>query len=641
MKDMRLFLKQANIFIINNPNSNADILMNMFSSNGYNTRSFLDFHLALEASKEYIPDIFLISITGEKVNGFEVCRRIKTIENFKYIPIIFVNFKSEIIDRDKIFEAGGCDYLTFPFNEKEVISKVDTYLKLRFMENELKINRKVDNNKEEKIEKLKRELNQIKVLEIELKKELDEYKSNYEEIIKINETIIKENKILEEKANIGHRQIQEITFELKEFNLMLEDEIVERNKTEEALKESERQFRYALEEAPLPIMLYTETGEVKKINRTWTDITGYIIEDIPTISKWADISDVFIEDFNNIDTEKLFNLQRRQNDGEYYIKTKNGLTRIWNFYSAYIGKLQDGHKLFMRVAIDITERKHIEELEKSVEEERKQLYEIKEYDRIKTEFFSNISHELRTPLNVIFSALQMHELKLRDYYLQDSNFYKYTKIMKQNCYRLLRLVNNIIDITKIDSGYFDMKETNIDIINLVENITLSVADYIENKGLSLIFDTDIEEKNITCDPEKIERIILNLLSNAVKFTSIGGKITVNIEDSHENICIRIKDTGRGIPEDKIDSIFKRFVQVDKSLTRDCEGSGIGLSLVKCLIELHNGTISVESELGKGTEFIINIPCRLSEAICEENLSCDSIGQNLIERINLEFSDIYK
>jgi PAS domain S-box len=350
------------------------------------------------------------------------------------------------------------------------------------------------NEAEEKVEKLKEELDKMKASEIELKRELDKYKSNYEEIKKINECLIKENEKLELKANREHMQIQEITLELKEFNLMLEEEIAERNKTEEALKESERQFRYALEEAPLPIMLYTETGEVKKINSTWTEFTGYTIGDISSISKWAEISDAFIGDLNNTNTDKLFNLQRRQNDGEYYIKTKDGLTRVWNFYSAYIGKLQDGHKLFMKVAIDITERKHMEELEKRVEEERKQLYEIKEYDRIKTEFFSNISHELRTPLNVIFSALQMHEFKLRDCFFQGSNFYKYTKIMKQNCYRLLRLVNNIIDITKIDSGYFDMNETNVDIINLVENITLSVADYIENKGLTLIFDTVTKKK---------------------------------------------------------------------------------------------------------------------------------------------------
>jgi signal transduction histidine kinase len=289
-----------------------------------------------------------------------------------------------------------------------------------------------------------------------------------------------------------------------------------------------------------------------------------------------------------------------------------------------------------------TERKRMKELEKSVEEERKNLYEIKEYDRIKTEFFSNISHELRTPLNVIFSALQMHEIKLKDYFsFRNNNVFKYTSIMKQNCYRLLRLVNNIIDVTKIDSGYFCMNESNVDIINLVENITLSVADYIESKGLFLIFDTDIEEKVMSCDPEKIERIILNLLSNAIKFTSIGGNIVVNIHDCNENICIKVKDTGRGIPADKIDSIFKRFVQVDKSLTRDCEGSGIGLSLVKCLIELHDGTISVESELNKGTEFIIHIPCRLGEETHKESVCCETIGKDLIERINIEFSDIYK
>jgi PAS domain S-box-containing protein len=540
-----------------------------------------------------------------------------------------------------IFEAGASDYLTFPFGERETISKIDTYLKLKFIENKLINKNEVKYYEGEKAEKLIKKLNLVKDSEIELQRELNKYKSDYDEIKKINKSLVIENNKLEDMANNGSRQIQEITSELKEFNLMLEEEIAERNRTEEALKESERQFRYALEEAPLPIMLYIETGEVKKINSTWTDFTGYTIEDISSISKWADKSEAFSEDLNSADTDKLFNLQRRQNDGEYYIKTKEGLTRVWNFYSAYIGKLQDGHKLFMRVAIDITERKHMEELEKRVEEERKQLYEIKEYDRIKTEFFSNISHELRTPLNVIFSALQMHEFKLRDCSLQDSNFYKYTKIMKQNCYRLLRLVNNIIDITKIDSGYFDMNETNIDIINLVENITLSVADYIENKGVSLIFDTLIEEKNITCDPEKIERIILNLLSNAVKFTPVGGTITVNMEECNESICIRIKDTGRGIPAAKKDSIFKRFVQVDKSLTRECEGSGIGLSLVKCLVELHDGTISVESKLGKGTEFIINIPCRLSEELWEDNICSESIGQNLIERINLEFSDIYK
>ena len=212
--------------------------------------------------------------------------------------------------------------------------------------------------------------------------------------------------------------------------------------------------------------------------------------------------------------------------------------------------------------------------------------------------------------------------------------------MKQNCYRLLRLISNLIDITKIDAGYFDINEINNDIINLIENITMSVADYIENKGLQLIFDTDVEEKIIACDPEKIERIILNLLSNAVKFTSSRGNIMVTIEDGIENICIRVKDTGKGIPAEKLNSIFERFVQVDKSLARDHEGSGIGLSIVKCLVELHGGTISVRSKEGYGTEFIIYIPCKLVDESHDDNVDDDALGKSYIEKINIEFSDIY-
>jgi len=281
--------------------------------------------------------------------------------------------------------------------------------------------------------------------------------------------------------------------------------------------------------------------------------------------------------------------------------------------------------------------------EKALKESEKQISYSKEYDKIKMEFFSNISHELRTPINVIFSALQMHEYKLKHCSYENAykDCFKYGNTMKQNCYRLLRLINNLIDITKIDTGYFDLNEININIISLIEDITLSVADYVENKGLSLIFDTYVEEKVIACDPEKMERIILNLLSNAVKFTSKGGNIMVNIEDGVESICIRVKDNGRGIPKEKLNSIFDRFVQVDKSFTRDHEGSGIGLSLVKALVELHGGTISAKSTEGYGTEFIISIPCKLLNETYDQIACCEELTKSCIEKINIEFSDIYK
>lgn len=292
---------------------------------------------------------------------------------------------------------------------------------------------------------------------------------------------------------------------------------------------------------------------------------------------------------------------------------------------------------------EIAQRKRAEEELLKAHEERRRLDDLMEHDRVKTEFFANISHELRTPINVIFSSLQLYESNLKGCLDRNiySNCHKYINIMKQNCYRLLRLTNNLIDITKIDVGYFEIYKTNVNIINLIEDITLSVADYIESKGLSIIFDTDIEEKIIACDPDKIERIILNLLSNAVKFTQPGGEIMVSIENGVENICIKVKDTGRGIPEEKLNLIFERFVQVDRSLTRDHEGSGIGLSIVKALVELHGGTIYVNSEIEHGTEIIIYLPCELVEKAKDLHQMSNSTEKNNVEKINIEFSDIYK
>ena len=182
--------------------------------------------------------------------------------------------------------------------------------------------------------------------------------------------------------------------------------------------------------------------------------------------------------------------------------------------------------------------------------------------------------------------------------------------MNQNSLRLLRLINNIIDTTKIEADYISLQLKNGDIVYVVEEISQSVAEYIKNHGITLIFDTDVEEKTIAFDEEKIERIMLNLLSNAVKFTKENGSILVNIYDKGDFIEISIKDTGIGIPKDKLEFIFQRFAQIDKSTSRQNEGSGIGLALVKSLVEMHDGEIHANSIEGKGSEFIITLPVRL-------------------------------
>ncbi len=265
---------------------------------------------------------------------------------------------------------------------------------------------------------------------------------------------------------------------------------------------------------------------------------------------------------------------------------------------------------------------------------------IEKQDHIRGEFFANISHELRTPLNMIFCTVQTIELYFKNG-INESNKEKinsYVKSTKQNCYRLIKLINNIIDITKIDSNYFALELGNNDIVKIVKDITFSTHDYIENIGIKLDFYTDLEKCIIVCDPDKIERIMLNLLSNAVKFTPKKGYIKVRIYENHESIFLSVKDTGIGISEDNLQLIFERFGQVDKSLSRNREGSGIGLSLVKSLVEMHNGKISVVSGLNKGSEFIVELP-KVSQKVTEKNFIANTYD-NKIELINIEFSDLY-
>lgn len=302
---------------------------------------------------------------------------------------------------------------------------------------------------------------------------------------------------------------------------------------------------------------------------------------------------------------------------------------------------------YNKILIDEINKRHELEMDAiknklKYEQEKGFLNEKIEYEKLRTEFFANLSHELRTPLNVIFSAQQILSLFIKDCFEEDKSekANKYLKIIKQNCYRLIRLIGNLIDITKIDVGNFNLELQNYDIVNLTENIALSVNEYIKDKKISLIFKSSIDERIIACDPDKIERMILNLLSNAVKFTPKNGEIFVNIHEKDDRVIISIKDTGIGIPKEKQNSIFERFVQVDKSTMRKNEGSGIGLSLVKSLAEMHGGIIRLESIESEGSKFTIELPIKVLD---DSNKYLDEIAitsHEKVERIDVEFSDIY-
>ncbi|MGH4140263.1 ATP-binding protein [Clostridium sp.] len=260
--------------------------------------------------------------------------------------------------------------------------------------------------------------------------------------------------------------------------------------------------------------------------------------------------------------------------------------------------------------------------------------------KMQEEFFINISHEIKTPLNVIFSTTQLFGLFIKDNSLieNEDKLEKYIKVITQNCNRQLKLVNNLVDLSKIESGFFKLHMSNENIVSVIEEVVQSVSEYVENKGLKIVFDTDIEEKIIACDSTNIERVMLNLISNAIKFSMPGDGIFVNIHDNIGNVEISVKDTGIGVEKDYFNVIFERFKQVDKSLSRNAEGSGIGLCLVKSIVELHGGKINLESEIGKGSKFTIELPSKIVTA--PYNSIEDKSIKSELQTINIEFSDIY-
>lgn len=257
-----------------------------------------------------------------------------------------------------------------------------------------------------------------------------------------------------------------------------------------------------------------------------------------------------------------------------------------------------------------------------------------EANKMKTHFIANISHELKTPINVIMSAVQLNKLKsIKTNNSSDDidNLY----IIDDNCNRLLRLINNIIDVQKSELNEAKLQKSCINVVELIENLVTSVVPYAESKNLNLVFDTDEEEIIMDVDINKIERIILNLLSNAIKYSKSYGEIRINLK-FEDVLYIIIEDDGIGIDESNINKIFDKFTQIDNSLCRKTEGSGIGLSIVKSFVELHNGSIFVDSKINEGTRFTIAIPINI-----ENNRDKIDINiEKLMKNIKMELSDIY-
>ena len=236
-----------------------------------------------------------------------------------------------------------------------------------------------------------------------------------------------------------------------------------------------------------------------------------------------------------------------------------------------------------------------------------QAQKLQELDRLKSRFFANISHEFRTPLLLILGPLQ--DTLDGAFGAVSEALRKQVAMMQRSGFRLLRLINQLLDLSKLESGNMRLHPCRANLMPFLRGIVLSFSSMAERKHIAFDLHAEQDRLDLYFDPDKLEKVFYNLLSNAFKFTPEHGTVHVHVAERREagTVEVSVRDTGRGVPPGDLPYIFDRFRQVDSLSTREDEGTGIGLALVRELVALHGGTIAAESAPGEGTTFIVHLP----------------------------------
>lgn len=382
--------------------------------------------------------------------------------------------------------------------------------------------------------------------------------------------------------------------------LMTSTDISARKQAETELQESEQRFRRAVLNAPLPIMIHDENGEIILISRAWTDLTGYSPEEMTTVSNWLEQANHELsQDIQDYLTQVNLN-KERVDPTQYDITTKAGERQIWEFSSSLLGIQPDGTRIIISMALDNTDRIKAQQAMQNAKE-------TAEYaSRAKSDFLANMSHELRTPLNAIIGFAEI----LRDELVGPVNDEQKDCIndIRVSGQHLLEMINDILDLSKIEAGKMSLQLEEFLILDAVEEVNAIINALAIKKNIELSL-TCPKNGTIEADRIKVKQIFYNLLSNAVKFTPDNGKVTTHLKVTSSDLYVVVTDTGIGISEEDQMKLFAPFTQIDTSKSRRYGGTGLGLALTQRLIELHLGEISVTSEEGQGSTFSFNIPIK--------------------------------
>jgi len=386
--------------------------------------------------------------------------------------------------------------------------------------------------------------------------------------------------------------------------VLITRDISDRKHAEQHLQSSEERFRRAILDAPLPMMLHAEDGEVVQINRTWTQLTGYTHSDIPTIADWSEKAYGSRKELVQEDIERLYNLDGRISEGEYTITTHNGEVQIWEFYSAPLGRLPDARRLVISTAIDITERKKTESQIRQLNETLEQRViertaQLEEANQELEAFAYSIAHDLRAPLR---GMQGLAEALLEDYGdALDALGQQYTHHIVTSAQRLDDLINDLLAYSRLSRSELTVSIVDL---NLVMSRAMSQIEADLKQQQAVVTIRSVLPK-VMAHHSTLVQVLTNLLSNAIKFVeNAQPQVQIWVETHDDWVQLWIADNGIGIALEHQQRIFRVFERLHGIETY--AGTGIGLAIVQKGIERMGGQVGIESELGKGSRFWIKL-----------------------------------
>ncbi len=385
-----------------------------------------------------------------------------------------------------------------------------------------------------------------------------------------------------------------------------EMELLELNQSlEQRIKDRTAEIQDLYENAPAGYHSLDENGIFVRINQTELNWLGYSREEIVGVKSFAELitaecQHVFDENF------PLFKERGWIKDLEFDMLCRDGRVLPVLLNSAAIYNENNQYVMSRSTLVDITERKQVEEKLRNANST------LAKAARLKDEFLANMSHELRTPLNAVLSLTESLEVGV--YGDLDLRQREILHVIHDSGRHLLELINDILDLSKIGAGKLELQIDPVEVNTLCENTLRMFHQLMEKKDLKVFKFISPDIRMIWADERRLKQMLMNLLSNAIKFTPEGGHIGLDVlKEGVDAVRFSVSDTGIGIPQEKTDELFKPFVQLDSSLSRQYPGTGLGLALVRQLAELHGGSVGFESAAEGGSRFFFIIPIKSIDA----------------------------